>query len=97
MVRFLKENDEKAFDSSEIAKATKSTKFFVIKIAQDLIRAKIIESVRGVNGGFVASKKKVTALDVSSALGYQLSRSKTNSIDDKLAAQIYDVLKSMVI
>lgn len=98
VVRFLKENPKKPHDSSEIAKAIKSTKFFVIKIAQDLIRSKILMSVRGAGGGFMATKDKVTAFDIAQSLGYKMAdKVDGDNIDDQLSSKIIAAMKSVVI
>jgi DNA-binding IscR family transcriptional regulator len=87
--------------SENLAKELRSTKFFVIKVAQELIKANLLESIRGAEGGFALGKnKKITALDVAQALGYYIRNSKekaSDMIDYKVARSFYEVLNKTVI
>ena len=64
-------NDKDRFASvTEISKAMHIPKTFLAKILQRLVRNKIVESIRGMKGGFRIAKKpaEISLLDVMEAI-----------------------------
>jgi Rrf2 family protein len=57
--------DDIRVNQTEIAKNIDSPKAFTAKILQALVRAKVITSVKGVNGGFEIEKSKISAIKLS--------------------------------
>jgi len=97
IVQILKKSKE-PLNSTQLAKKIGTTKFLVIKIAQDLIRKKIITSIRGIDGGFFLKKDKISALDIAEALGYKMSNPKQiDMIDGRLAKALYDLFSKTII
>ncbi len=65
---------ERIFVVSEISKSMSIPKAFLAKIMQKLVRAGIVESIRGVKGGFRLKKKPhdITLLDVINAISGEI-------------------------
>jgi Rrf2 family protein len=65
-VLYLSESPERIIMVDEIARVKSVPKSFLAKILQKLVRAKIVKSFRGVNGGFKLAKKpkEISLLDV---------------------------------
>lgn len=95
LVKNLK-SQNKVLDSTELAKTSGTTKFFVIKIMQDLVSSGIVESIRGASGGFKARRKPVTALQIARALGYSLDKKTPRLVDEEIENSFHQVLSSMV-
>lgn len=96
IVKTLK-TEKKTLDSSDLAKKSSTTKFFVVKIMQDLIRAGIAESVRGPDGGFKARRSPVTALDIAKAMGYHLDKKSPKTIDEEISNEFFHILHKRVV
>lgn len=58
-------NEEKRVSLKDIAKAIDSPEAFTAKIMQELSRNRIIDSVKGPNGGFWISERKMTEVKLS--------------------------------
>ena len=61
---------DSAATGQEIAKTTKVPSGYLSKIMQQLVKAKLVNSQRGIGGGFVLSKKpvKISILDIINAV-----------------------------
>ncbi len=69
-VLYLAKEQERAASVGEIAEQMHLPKSFLAKILQRLVRERIVESIRGVNGGFRLLKKPghITLLEVLIAI-----------------------------
>lgn len=101
---------EKVFSASAIAKRYRVSEHHVAKVLQRLVRANLVESIRGLNGGFKIARdpKKITMLEVvelfESASGrssFRLTNNETsrqiNAVLDEIRNQAYFTLKSISI
>jgi len=68
-VVFLAQHSDRSFPSREIATATKVPPGYMSKVLQQLARADIVKSQRGVRGGFALARspRDLTMLDVLAA------------------------------
>jgi len=69
-VLYLAKDKDSFSNVTEISKAMHIPKTFLAKILQRLVRRGIVESIRGMNGGFRLAKKldKISLLDVMEAI-----------------------------
>jgi Rrf2 family protein len=69
-VVFLAKNADVAYTSEQIAKATQVPAPYLLKVLQPLIKAHLVQSQRGLGGGFSLSKaaEKITILQVINAV-----------------------------
>lgn len=65
---FMAVDPDKKYSNSEIAKALKVSKAHLSKVLQRLVRASMIKSNRGPNGGFSLVKKDASLLEVYEAI-----------------------------
>ncbi|MBX9880196.1 MAG: Rrf2 family transcriptional regulator [Candidatus Obscuribacterales bacterium] len=67
---FLSMNGDAAYTTQQISAATKVPAAYLSKVLKSLVRADLIQSQRGIGGGFVLSKppEAVTILQVVSAV-----------------------------
>ena len=61
----ISSREEKRVSPKEIAKEIDSPQAFTAKILQDLVRANIINSVKGAYGGFEIDKKDISKIKLS--------------------------------
>jgi Rrf2 family transcriptional regulator, iron-sulfur cluster assembly transcription factor len=69
-VLYLAGDEERVSNVTEVSKAVHVPKSFLAKIFQKLTKAGLVESIRGMNGGFRLAKKPsdISLLDVMSAI-----------------------------
>jgi Rrf2 family protein len=69
-VLYLAKDQDQISSVTEVSRNMHIPKTFLAKIFQRLVRAGLVESVRGMNGGFRLSKKpaKISLLDIMSAI-----------------------------
>jgi len=69
-VLYLAKDNDRVANVTEISKAMHIPKTFLAKILQRLVRNGIVESIRGMKGGFRLAKKpeKISLLDVMEAI-----------------------------
>ena len=67
---FLSVNAGSAFTTQQISVATKVPAAYLSKVMQSLVRAKLVQSRRGLGGGFILTKsaKKINILEVVNAV-----------------------------
>lgn len=106
----LGEAPDKVFSAGAIAKRYRVSEHHVAKVLQRLVRAKLVESIRGLNGGFQIARdpKKITMLEIAEVFesasvrgSFKLSKNKTsreiNAVLDEIKHQAYFTLKSVSI
>lgn len=81
---FLAMNSGRAFTTQQIAKTTKAPSAYLSKILKSLVRAGLVQSQRGLGGGFVLTKpaEEVNILEVLNAVD-PIQRIRTCPLDLK--------------
>lgn len=69
-VLYLARDDDQVSNVTEVSKAMHIPKTFLAKIFQKLVKAGLVESIRGMNGGFRLARKpsKISLLDIMDAI-----------------------------
>jgi Rrf2 family protein len=69
-VLYLARDKDQVSNVTEVSKAMHIPKSFLAKIFQKLVRAGMVESIRGMNGGFRLAKKpsEISLLDIMTAI-----------------------------
>jgi Rrf2 family protein len=69
-VLYLARDKDQVSNVTEVSKAMHIPKSFLAKIFQKLVRAGMVESIRGMNGGFRLAKKpsEISLLDIMAAI-----------------------------